>query len=113
MPHQSILGLTCFAALSCSAMADETLLPDPHPNNLQMELERGTLPSLLARADDPRDGRLSYLRGSRCADPGDCLAATRQFDIAERDYIKSLSLGSYGPMDLKFTGDRVKLKVKF
>ncbi len=63
------------------------------------------------RAGGPRDGRLSYLHASRCAPA--CTARSPRVDIAERDYIDALTLGSYGSMDLKFTGDRVKLKVRF
>lgn len=34
-------------------------------------------------------------------------------DFNETDYPTALSLGTYGPMKIKFTGKRVKFKVRF
>lgn len=119
----SISELTCIAALSCTAMADDAVRPDPHANHLAVEMGDDAFASWQAGAENPQAGRLSYLQSSRCAtlatlatlgttlDP--CSPSRPKLDIAERDYIKSLTLGSYGPMDVKFTGDRVKLKVEF
>ncbi|MBS1270740.1 MAG: hypothetical protein MAG794_01706 [Gammaproteobacteria bacterium] len=63
----------------------------------------------------PRVGRLGYLSGSFCPEGRGCSMSTARPDSREapREYIKSLSLGTYGPMRVKFTGDRVKLKVRF
>lgn len=61
-------------------------------------------------------GRLNYLRdragcGSPCVSRGMIPGPERQ--RLERDYIDALNLVTYGDMDVKFTGDRVKLKVRF
>lgn len=111
MRSNPILALTCIAAVFGSAAADDTARPDPHASNLDIEMERDDLVAWRDRAGGPRDGRLSYLHASRCAPA--CTARSPRIDIAERDYIDALTLGSYGSMDLKFTGDRVKLKVRF
>lgn len=60
--------------------------------------------------------RLGYLRGrtgcgSACSGPRKFPAPER--GSVERDYIDALNLGTYGDMNVKFTGDRVKLKVRF
>lgn len=60
--------------------------------------------------------RLDYLRDrAECA--GAC-AVSSAFPGSgraslERDYIDALNLVTYGDMDVKFTGDRFKLKVRF
>lgn len=60
--------------------------------------------------------RLDYLRDQAgCA--AACDGAGRfpgpERAIVDRDYIDALNLVTYGDMDVKFTGDRVKLKVRF
>jgi len=109
----SILALPCLAVLACPAIADDTFRPDPHANPLNIRMANPDTAFLQARADDPRAGRLSYLYGSSCANTGGCAAAVSGLSLEERNYIKSLNLGTYGPMDVRFTGDRVKLKVRF
>lgn len=104
----SAVGVICMTALSCSAVADEAVRPGLAPGNLFDEVERGDYRSWQSQSGN----RLSYLHDSQCTTPGGC-PATRGFNVAERDYIKALHLGTYGPMDLKFTGKRVKLKVRF
>jgi len=62
--------------------------------------------------------RLDYLsapagcrRGHPCA--GAAAAGRLPPAPVKRDYVDALDLVSYGPVDVKFTGDRVKLKVRF
>lgn len=112
MHCKPILALTCMTALSCSAVADDALPPDPHSAVLNIAMTGDGPASRQGWEANPGDGRLSYLQASQCA-PGNCAVRPPRYDLAERDYIKSLHLGSYGPMDLKFTGNRVKLKVEF
>lgn len=109
-----ILALPCLAVLAYPAMADDAFRPDPHANPLNIRMANPDSAFLQAQADDPRAGRLSYLYGSSCANTSGCAAAgAPELSIDERKYIKSLNLGTYGPMDVRFTGDRVKLKVRF
>lgn len=109
------LGLTCIAAFTGTAAAENAAQSaTPAAARVADYTVTTAWPS---RAPEARDDRLRYLNGSLCAERVDCStsAAFSQSvgDRASRDYIDALSLGSYGPMNFKFTGDRVKLKVRF
>jgi len=109
------LGLTCIAALGCgAAVAEEAAGPAPHM------AAAGAAGSTMATAWQPhaagqRYDRLQYLNGSACIERADCTtsASSSNSGSAEREYMDALNLGTYGPMKFKFTGDRVKLKVRF
>lgn len=111
------LGFTCIAVFSWAAGADETATPVPH----QMAANTATAPPVLSAwrpsASQPANDRLQYLDGARCAERLGCTtsvaASQARGTPPDYDYIDSLSLGDYGPMKFKFTGDRVKMKVRF
>lgn len=112
-----ILGWACITALSGSAAAQNVAEPEP----IRMATRSALVPDISAvwqsRPTAPGTDRLRYLNGSRCADrPGcaDPIVVARDPDApVEYEYIDSLDLGTYGPVRFKFTGDRVKLQVKF
>lgn len=108
------LGLTCIAAFSCTTTAAENA-PGPHLAVAGVIVDRTVSTSLQTQAGDTRYDRLRYLDGSLCVEQYGCSTSTAVSQSAEvsRDYFDSLNLGTYGPMKFKFTGDRVKLKVRF
>lgn len=102
------LGLACCLTFGGTAFADnasqyaDVLNATKVPNPWQ--------------ADDasPGDDRLRYLNGELCLERLGCSAATPYSgQAAPRKFVDALDIGSYGPMDVKFTGNRVKLKVWF
>lgn len=108
------LGLSCIAAFNCTVAAENGDQTVRHPGP-GVSLERSVSTSWQPRPASPRNDRLGYLNRPPCPDRLDCPASrvsSRPGTVAG-DYIDSLSLGSYGPMKFKFTGDRVKLKVRF
>lgn len=112
------LGLTFVAALGTAAMAEEARDPAPHQADAAYLLvERTPSATWLARAALLRQDRLQYLNASVCLEQRGCSTAFSQGRAAarfgEKDFVDALSLGTYGPMNVKFTGDRVKLKVRF
>lgn len=112
------LGWACIMALCGTAAAQNALEPDPP---LRMAARAAAAPVVSTawepRRTEPAIDRLQYLDGSLCADRAGCVEsafATQTQDApAEFEYIDSLDLGTYGPVRFKFTGDRVKLLVKF
>lgn len=111
MHRIQILGLTCLAALSCAAVADDQAA-SPH---LQATATGSTLaPALVLRSSTYRPGdRLGYLAGAPCLETRGCTSAATRRIASPRKYVDALSLGNYGPMNVKFTGDRVKVRVRF
>jgi len=109
------LALICCAAASGAAPAET---PDQDP--------AGVLPAWTTAGiggsgaagrwgGAARSDRLGYLGDPRCHETTGCSSAYRPASrrVVEYEYIDALDLGSYGPMDLKFTGKRVKFKVRF
>ena len=109
------LGLTCIAAFSCTTAAENGPQPVPHPGTPGVSLDRAMSAAWRPRPATPRNDRLSYLNGAPCVDRLGCSTSRAHYqpDAPTWDYIDSLSLGSYGPMKFKFSGDRVKVKVRF
>lgn len=110
------LGLTCIAAFGCTAMAAENQAsPAPHPAAVGLAVDRTVSASLQTVANRSRYDRLRYLNSSLCVEQYGCTTSTAVAQSGEvsADYIDALNLGTYGPMKFKFTGDRVKLKVRF
>lgn len=111
------LGFACIAALSCAAAAENAAQTAPNLMTANAAIDSAVVTSWQPRTDQPRYDRLSYLDSSLCAERLGCStsAAASQSRGAppDFDYIDSLSLGDYGPMKFKFTGDRVKMKVRF
>ncbi len=113
-----ILGWACITALSGTAAAQNALEPDP-PLRVAARAAAASVVSTVWEPPrtEPGTDRLRYLDGAPCADRPGCaepVMAARDPDApAEFEYIDSLDLGTYGPVKFKFTGDRVKLKVKF
>ncbi len=113
------LGFTCIAAFAWTAAADDPA--PPAPEQLTARATAMAAPPVLSvarpRAGQAAPDRLRYLDSARCAERLGCTttaAASRARGTPpEYDYIDSLSLGDYGPMKFKFTGDRVKMKVRF
>lgn len=116
-----ILGWACITTLCGTAAAQNALEPDPP---LRMAARASAAPAAPAvstvwepRRTEPAIDRLQYLDGAPCADRPGCaepaMAAQNPDAPAEFEYIDSLDLGTYGPVRFKFTGDRVKLQVKF
>lgn len=105
-------GLSCIAAVSCAAAAQNTGQPAPHQATARAAVDGSVSTSWPGRT---RHDRLSYLDGSRCVERRGCTTSSggSRSPAAPREYIDSLNLGTYGPMKFKFTGDRVKLKVRF
>lgn len=105
-------GLSCIAVVSCAAAAQDAAQPAPHQPTARAAVDNSVSTSWRART---RYDRLSYLDGSRCVDRRGCSTSAGGSRSAEapREYIDSLDLGTYGPMKFDFTGDRVKLKVRF
>lgn len=113
MRSRWIVVLAAALAMPGGAAAEETLEAAAGSSVAYLDTGRAATPDSQAVPD-----RLNYLRGSAA-----CPAARRcsgsahlpRLDpaLAERDYIDSLKLVTYGDMDVKFTGDRVKLKVRF
>lgn len=113
------LGFTCIAAFGWTAAADETARPATE-QIIARAPATAALPVLSdwrPRAGQASPDRLRYLDSARCVERPGCTmsaAASRARGTPpEYDYIDSLSLGDYGPMKFKFTGDRVKMKVRF
>lgn len=110
------LGFTCIAVFSWAAADQHTGRPVPHETT-----DRAAPPPALSSwrpaAMQPSHDRLRYLDGPLCAERLGCTtsaaASLSRAAPAEYDYIESLSLGDYGPMKFKFTGDRVKMKLRF
>lgn len=111
------LGLTFIAAASCAAAADHAIQPEPHAITARAATSPAVVTAWQPSADERRYDRLRYLDGSPCTERPGCsttVASSRPRDeVDEYDYIDSLDLGGYGPMKFKFTGDRVKVKVRF
>lgn len=111
------LGLACIAALSCPAAAAESGAAPPHPMTARAAPGHAVSTSWQPRAAAVRQDRLRYLNGSLCVERAGCTtsaAASQSPSVPQEfDYIDSLDLGTYGPMKFKFTGNRVKLKVRF
>jgi hypothetical protein len=109
-----ILGLTCLAALSCTAAADDAAGPIPHTRTILLA-RAGLFDSVLQGIEYPAEDRLRYLDGSGCRETRGCSKASDPAADPPRPfrYVEALNIGTYGPMKLKFTGDRVKLRVSF
>lgn len=113
MHRIQVLGLTCLAALSWTAAAADYAAPSTRMPAAQTGI-RGAAPVLLLRASLSRPvDRLGYLGSGVCLETRGCTTAANRNTETARQYVDALSLGSYGPMNVKFTGDRVKLKVRF
>lgn len=112
-----ILGWACITALSGTAAAQNASEPEPLRMAARSVPAPGVSTGWEPRQTEPGFDRLRYLNGAGCAvrpGCGESAMAPRDPDApAEFDYIDSLDLGSYGPVRFKFTGDRVKLLVKF
>lgn len=111
------LGFTCIAALSCTATA-ENAEPVPYQMTARTVGSHTVSTSWQSgAAETTRYDRLRYLNGSLCVERAGCTTSAAASQPARAlddfDYIDSLDLGTYGPMNFKFTGDRVKLKVRF
>lgn len=106
-----ILGLTCLAAMSCAASAADAAGPMPHPLAITLARADVSDSALQYSVDD----RLRYLGGSGCQEARGCSRVSAPgADAPHRyQYVDALDIGTYGPMRLKFTGDRVKLRVSF
>lgn len=111
------LGLTCIAAASCAAAAENAVQPEPHAITARAAARPAVVTMWQPRADQRQYDRLRYLDGSPCAERPGCSTSAApsqpRDEPDEYDYIDSLDLGNYGPMKFKFTGDRVKVKVRF
>jgi hypothetical protein len=77
--------------------------------------ERPVVTSWQPQLDKPGADRLGYLGRGRCEEPFGCPdpAAARPLRELAGDDIDAFDLGDYGPLNVKFTGKRVKLKVAF
>jgi hypothetical protein len=114
-----VLGLTCAAAVSCAAAAagvagSRSASGTPGPRAVTVETSGGLSTSW--RDHDelfPDQDRLAYLHRTVCVETRGCSTAASDQGTLSRRYVDALSLGSYGPMNVKFTGDRVKLRVRF
>lgn len=111
------LGFTCVAVFSWAGADQHTAQPAPHQMTARAAATPPALSSWRPAATRPPHDRLRYLEGSLCAERLGCTtsayASRSRAAPAEYDYIESLSLGDYGPMKFKFTGDRVKMKLRF
>lgn len=120
MLQRRVLARACMlSGLFCgTAAADGTtntgsvvtsVLPQPQTASLDT-------PKLFARADRSMTSS-GRLRPRACANSDGCFptGAATQSDIAaaESEPADSLKLGEYGPVSLKFTGTRVKMKLRF
>ena len=108
------LGLSCIAAVSCAAVAETPARSASDPAAYEA-LDRSVEMGWQAWTAYATPGPLRHLNGSPCQERYGCTtsAASREPVEPQRDYIDALDLGDYGPMNFKFTGDRVKLKVRF
>lgn len=118
MREFQILGLAWLTVTGGQAAAQEAVETAP----LQVAAARAAPAPAVSTTWEARPlesgiDRLQYLDAPRCGPHAGCGAAalgTQSLDIVlERDLIDSLDLGSYGPVEFKFTGDRVKVQVKF
>lgn len=109
-----ILGLTCLAALSCTAAAEDAAGPVPHTRTILLA-RAGLSDSVLQGVEYTTEDRLRYLDGSGCQETRGCTKVSEPGADPPRPfhYVDALDIGTYGPMKLKFTGDRVKLRVSF
>lgn len=111
------LGLTCIAAFGCGAAADDAFRQGHGPTAVHVNVDRSVAALWQqARGHSLRGDRLRHLNRSLCLEQYGCstsAVAVHEPEAPERDYIDALSLGDYGPMDFKFTGDRLKVKVRF
>lgn len=101
------LGLACLLMAGGNVFADD--LPQPMSESSAIRVSSPWQTGDESLAND----RLRYLGGRSCLEQFGCSAAARYADEAPRPFIQALDIGSYGPMDVKFTGNRVKLKVRF
>lgn len=113
------LGFTCITAFAWTAAADDPARPATEQIAARAAVTAAppVLSAWRPRAAQASPDRLRYLDSARCAERLGCTtsaAASRSRGTpSEYDFIDSLSLGDYGPMKFKFTGDRVKMKVRF
>lgn len=104
------LGWTCIAAMSCGAAAEEPV----SPAIVSAALDPAIVTHWADQARPSRPDRLRYLEGPQCVEQRGCsMSGTTPPREPERDYIDALSLGDYGPMNVKFNGKRVKVKLRF
>ena len=115
-----MLGVTCAAVVSCSAAAADVAGPHPvtgapETHGIQVGTAGGLATSWLNHDDEqyPAQDRLAYLYRTGCVETRGCSTAASSEGASSRQYADALSLGTYGPMKVKFTGDRVKVKVSF
>lgn len=111
MTSQWMVFPTLALAMSASLAADDAPGTVGGPSVAYLDTARAGPGSWQTTPD-----RLAYLRGR--AGCGSACSGSSMFPglepaSMERDYIDALDLVSYGDMDVKFTGDRVKLKVRF
>lgn len=111
------LGWLCIAAVGNAAVAVNAAQPARSPATLPATSAPLIVTSWQPRANPPPQDRLRHLSGSACTELAGCSTSaglSPQREAApEYDYIDALNLGGYGPMEFKFTGDRVKVKVRF
>lgn len=114
-----VLGLACIAAVSCSAAATDAdrSSPKPVPRELytiHVEGAGGLSASWLADGvGDSTHDPLAYLHAPVCLETRGCSTAAADVSGSSRRYSDALSLGTYGPMNVKFTGDQVRVRVSF
>jgi len=116
MRIQWILAPALGLALCNGLAADEAAQTVPPATDTALVYldARGAFSDTLQTAPD----RLRYLGApAACSRAGACNAADTAIRLdqaaVEREYIDALNLGTYGQMNVKFTGKRVKLKVRF
>lgn len=109
------VGLACLGAASWAAAAGSAppvgdggnaphaILPQPGV---------GLAPGFEGAAYKP-PGRLRYLDARRCEEHHACGGVVSALAKSQPHYARALSLVTYGRMDVKFTGDRVKVRVNF
>lgn len=102
------LGLACCLTFGGNAFADSASPHAAGPSVIHVSS------SWQASKAGAGYDRLRYLGGGSCLEQRGCSAATPYADESRRrTFVDALDIGSYGPMDVKFTGNRVKLKVWF
>jgi len=111
--------LPATALLACvAASAEDGSRPHGDPTGARFDSVNTTTAAWPAAGTSANADRLAYLKSaSPCYGAPGCNRASPGFTAGgasvERDYIDSLDLGTYGSMNFKFTGNRVKLKVRF
>lgn len=98
------IGLVLFA--STGTYATENVFPNSEPVS----------PATRFIAANPSaGGNLNYLINAQCREEFGCTRTTTSVadPVNQYNYPTALNLGTYGPMKIKFTGNKVKFKVKF